>query len=329
MIEQDVALETQLVQAGRRPLRWSSSRSADRAFELITLLFAVMVVLLVLTIAMELWLGSARSRHAFGLGFLTSREWDPVAQVFGAAPYVYGTLVTALVATAIATPVGVGTSVFLVELAPRWLREPVGFLVEMLAAIPSVIYGLWALFVLVPIVRTDVEPFLGDHFGYLGLFQGPKYGVGYHAASLVLTIMILPTITAISPAVLLTVPPGQRDGAYALGATRWEVIWAITLPYARNGIVGAVILGLGRALGETMAVTMVIGNRAQISRSLFSTGDTMASVIANQFVEASYKLYESALIEIGLILFAVTVLLNLFARLMVGRLSRQPSGARG
>jgi phosphate transport system permease protein len=174
----------------------------------------------------------------------------------------------------------------------------------------------------VPIVRTDIEPFLGDHFGFLGLFQGPPYGVGYLSASLVLTIMILPTITAISQAVLATVPPGQRDGAYALGATRWEVIWSVALPFARSGIVGAVILGLGRALGETLAVTMVIGNRAQISPSLFSLGDTMASVIANQFVEASYDLYSAALIEIGLILFAVTVLINLIARLLVREMNR-------
>jgi phosphate transport system permease protein len=328
MLEHHLSGETRTSETGWRPLRWSSSRSADRAFETVTLIFAGMVVLLVLLIGAELWRGSAAARNAFGLGFLTSRTWDPVAEQFGALPYIYGTLITALVATLIAAPIGIGTAVFLVELAPRWLRAPVGFLVEMLAAIPSVIYGLWALFVLVPIVRTDIEPFLADHFAFTTLFDGPTYGVGFLSASLVLTIMILPTITAISQAVLHTVPPGQRDGAYGLGATRWEVIWGITLPYARNGIAGAIILGLGRALGETMAVTMVIGNRAQISRSLFSTGDTMASVIANQFVEASYKLYESALIEIGLILFSVTVLLNLLARLLVSRLSRDLSGAR-
>jgi phosphate transport system permease protein len=282
----------------------------------------VLVALLVLLIAWELWRGSVLSREAFGLHFLTSRAWDPVNGEFGAAPYIYGTLFTSAVSVAIAAPIGIATAIFLIELAPTWLRAPVGFLVEMLAAIPSVIYGLWALFVLVPIVREDIEPFLGDHFGFLGLFQGPPYGVGYLSASLVLTIMILPTITAISQAVLATVPPGQRDGAYALGATRWEVIWSVTLPFARSGIVGAVILGLGRALGETLAVTMVIGNRAQISTSLFSLGDTMASVIANQFVEASYDLYSAALIEIGLILFAVTVLINLIARLLVREMNR-------
>lgn len=328
MIEHEIVQRTQLARAGRRPLRWSSSRSADRVFEVVTQLFALAIVLLVLLIALELWRGSAQARSEFGFGFLTSRAWDPVNELFGAAPYIYGTLVTALVSTLIAAPIGIGTAVFLVELAPRWLRSPVGFLVEMLAAIPSVIYGLWALFVLVPIVRKNVEPFLAAHFKWTTLFEGPKYGVGFLSASLVLTIMILPTITAISQAVIQTVPRETRYGAYGIGATRWEVIRGITLPYARNGIAGAVILGLGRALGETMAVTMVIGNRAQISRSLFATGDTMASVIANQFVEASYKLYESALIEIGLILFTMTVLLNLGARLMVSRLARQAGGAR-
>jgi phosphate transport system permease protein len=297
-------------------------------FEYVLLAFGLLVVALVLTISFELWHGSAEARHTFGLHFLRSRAWDPVNEKFGAGPYIFGTLITSVVSVAIATPIGIGAAVFLVELAPRWLRQPVGFLVEMLAAIPSVIYGLWALVVLVPFVREHVEPTLNDHLGFMGLFQGPKYGVGYLSASLVLTIMILPTITSISQAVLLAVPWNQREAAYGIGATRWEVISAIIVPYARNGIIGAVILGLGRALGETMAVTMVIGNRPQISWSLFATGDTMASVIANQFVEASYSLYSSVLIEIGLVLFAVTVLLNLCARLLVMRLSKSPGGAR-
>jgi len=279
----------------------------------------------VVLIGWELWRGSAEARHAFGFGFVTSSRWDPVARVFGAAPYVYGTIVTSLVALLLAGPLGVGTAIFLTELAPRWMRTPVGFLVEMLAAIPSVIFGLWALFVLVPIVRSDVQPFLADTFGFLPIFSGPKYGVGLLSAGLVLTIMILPTVTAITQAVLLAVPRDQRDGAYALGATRWEVVSGITVPAARSGIAGALILALGRALGETMAVTMVIGNRGEIRASLFSLGDTMASVIANQFTEADNSLYTSTLIEIGLLLFVVTILLNLSARLLVTRLG---GGAR-
>jgi phosphate transport system permease protein len=311
--------------AGRRPLRWSSSRSADRAFEGIAAAFAASIVLLVLLIGWELWRGSARSRHAFGLGFVAETTWDPVHRVFGAAPFIYGTVLTSLLALILAGPIGVGAAIFLIELAPKWLRGPVGFLVEMLAAIPSVIYGLWALFVLVPIVRTDIEPFLARSFGFLPLFQGPKYGVGYLAAGLVLTIMILPTITAISQAVLFTVPRSQLEGAYAVGATQWEVITGVALPFAKSGIIGALMLGLGRALGETMAVTMVIGNRSEISSSLFALGHTMAAVIANQFNEADSKIYVSALIEIGLVLFVVSILLNLAARVLVWRIGGRAS----
>mgnify|MGYP001026120208 CR=1 FL=1 len=288
-------------------------------------MFAVAIVALVLLIAWELWRGSSLARHAFGFRFITSSDWNPVVGAFGALPYVYGTLVTSAVALALASPIGVATAIFLVELAPRWLRGPVGFLIEMLAAIPSVIYGLWALFVLVPIVRKEIEPFLGQHLGFVPLFQGPKYGVGLLSASLVLAIMVLPTITALAQAVLLAVPKSQQQGAYGLGATRWEVISGVTLPFARSGLIGALILGLGRALGETMAVTMVIGNRAAINSSLFSLSDTMASVIANQFTEADNRLYTSALIEVGLLLFAITVLLNVAARLLVWRLTVAPS----
>lgn len=283
--------------------------------------FAVVVIALVVLIAIELWSGSAQARETFGFGFITSTDWDPVDQVFGAAPYIFGTLVTSAVALIVAGPIGVGTAIFLNDLAPRWLRSPVGFLVEMLAAIPSVIYGLWALFALVPIVRHTIEPALEQWLGFLPIFDGPKYGVGLLSASLILTIMILPTITAISRAVIGSVPTEQRDGAFALGATRWEVASQITLPAARSGITGALILGLGRALGETMAVTMVIGNRGDISNSLFALGDTMASVIANQFSEASYPLYTSVLVEIGLLLFCVTVLLNIGARFLIWRTS--------
>ncbi|MGI8477827.1 MAG: phosphate ABC transporter permease subunit PstC [Thermomicrobiales bacterium] len=313
---------------GRRPLRWSSSRSADRLFEGVTAVFGLGIVLLVLLVAWELWRGSSAARQVFGFGFITGTTWNPVQGTFGAFPYIFGTLVTSFAALLLAGPIGVGTAIFLVELAPRRLRAPVGFLVEMLAAIPSVIYGLWALFVLVPLVRNHVEPFLGDNLGFLPFFKGTAYGVGFLSASLVLAIMVLPTVTAISQAVIATVPRGQRDGAYALGATRWEVISDVVVPYARSGIIGALILGLGRALGETMAVTMVIGNRGSISWSLFSLGDTMASVIANQFNEADNALFTSALIEIGLLLFVVTVFLNVGARLLVWRLAKSPGGAR-
>jgi phosphate transport system permease protein len=313
--------------AGRRPLRWSSSRSADRVFEGVAAAFAAAIVVLVLLIAWELWRGAGQARRAFGLGFITETTWDPVHGVFGAAPYIYGTVMTSLFALIFAGPIGVGAAIFLVELAPKWLRTPVGFLVEMLAAIPSVIYGLWALFVLVPIVRTNIEPFLKDALGFLPFFRGTAYGVGYLAAGLVLTIMILPTVTAISQAVLLTVPRAQIEGAYAVGATRWEVITGVALPFGRSGIIGAMILGLGRALGETMAVTMVIGNRGEISASLFALGNTMASVIANQFNEADTSMYVSALVEVGLLLFVVSVLLNLAARVLVWRLGGRAGAA--
>lgn len=309
--------------------RLPSRFSADRLFEWILTTFAAISALTVLIIAIELWRGSSAARNAFGWGFITSSAWDPVNSLFGAAPYIFGTLVTSAVALLLAGPIGVGTAVFLTELAPRWLRSPVGFLVEMLAAIPSVIYGLWALFALVPIVRHTIEPTLNRWFGFLPFFQGPAYGVGLLSASLVLTIMILPTVTSISRAVLERTPEDQRYGAYALGATRWEVIANVCVPHARSGILGALILGLGRALGETMAITMVIGNRGGINASLFSLGDTMASVIANQFSEATDNLYTSALVEIGLMLFVVTVLLNVGARLLVGRIGDQTSKSGG
>lgn len=284
-------------------------------------LFAVAILGLVLVIAYELWTGSAATRHAFGLRFIADSEWDPVDQVFSAAPYIFGTLVTSFVALLLAGPIGVATAIFLVELAPRRLGGVIGFLVELLAAIPSVVYGLWALFVLVPIVRSTLEPNLQRVFGFLPIFDGPKYGVGLLAASLVLAIMVLPTVTVISQAVLRTVPTGQMEGAYALGATRWEAIRGVALPFSWSGIAGALILGLGRALGETMAVTMVIGNRGEITKSIFALGDTMASVIANQFTEADTNLYTSALIEVGLLLFVVTIGINICARLLVWRIA--------
>jgi phosphate transport system permease protein len=313
--------EQSVIERDRRLLEEAPARFGDRLFTIITTGAAGAIVVLVLLVAAELWTGSSAARHEFGFGFLTSSDWDPVNRTFGALPYIYGTVVTSIVALLIAAPLGILTALFLTEISPGWLRTPVGFLVEMLAAIPSVIYGLWALSSLVPVVRERIEPFLEDHFGFIPIFEGPKYGVGLLAAGLVLTIMVLPTVTAISRDVLLAIPAGQREAAYALGATRREVILGVVLPAARTGITGALILALGRALGETMAVTMVIGNRGEINHSLFALGDTMASVIANQFTEASYNLYKSVLIEIGLVLFGVTLLMNIGARLLVARLA--------
>lgn len=251
--------------------------------------------------------------------FLAGRDWDPVAGAFGALPFVYGTMVTSAVAIALALPVSVGLAVFLVEMAPARLRPAVSFLVETLAAIPSVVYGLWGLFVLVPWLRSSAEPALASALGFLPLFQGPPIGLGFLAAGLVLAVMILPTIASVAIEVLKTVPPQLREGALALGATRWEAIRMAVLPHARGGIFGAAILGLGRALGETMAVTMVVGNSTEIRASLFAPGYTLPSVIANEFAEATSATHTGALVGLALVLFGLTVLLNGAARLLVRR----------
>jgi phosphate transport system permease protein len=258
--------------------------------------------------------------RAFGLRFLVTSTWDPVQEEFGALPFVYGTLVSSLLALLIAVPLGLGAAIFLSELAPAWARAPIAFLIEILAAIPSVVYGLWGIFVLAPWLRVWVEPALGRTLGFLPLFQGPPYGVGMLAAGLILAIMVVPFITAVSREVLLAVPNTQREAALALGATRWETTRLAVLRYGKSGLVGAILLGLGRALGETMAVTMVIGNRPEIALSLFAPGYTMASVIANEFTEATSDLYLAALIEVGLALFVITVLVNAIARLLVWKM---------
>jgi phosphate transport system permease protein len=249
--------------------------------------------------------------------FLTGQEWDPVSSSFGAAPFVYGTLVTSAVAIALALPISVGLAVFLVEMAPARLRPVVSFLIETLAAIPSVVYGLWGLFVLVPLLRGVVQPALKRSLGFLPLFQGPPIGLGYLAAGVILAVMILPTIASVTIEVLKTTPPSLREGALALGATRWEAIRLAVLPHARGGIIGAALLGLGRALGETMAVTMVIGNSPQISASLFAPGYSLPAVIANEFAEATGSAHAAALAGLALVLFGLTVLLNAAARLLV------------
>ncbi len=264
----------------------------------------------------------------FGWCFLVTGNWDPVAESFGALPFVYGTLLSSLLAMLLAVPLGIGAAIYLAELAPSWIRPPVGFLIELLAAVPSVVYGLWGIFVLAPWLRVRVEPVLGRTLGFLPLFQGPPYGVGMLAAGIILAVMTVPFIATVSREVLLAVPNTQREAALALGATRWETTRLAVLRYGRSGLVGAVLLGLGRALGETMAVTMVIGNRPEISISLFAPGYTMASVLANEFTEATSDLYLSALVEIGLLLLAVTVAVNGLARLLVWSVGGSVAGVR-
>ncbi|MBV9181834.1 MAG: phosphate ABC transporter permease subunit PstC, partial [Acidobacteria bacterium] len=265
---------------------------------------------------------SSLAWQKFGLGFFFASDWNPVSGEFGALPFVYGTLVSSLIALIIAVPLAVAVAVFVTEMCPRPLRKPISYATELLAAIPSVIYGLWAIFILVPLMRVYVDSWLMRHFSWTGLFAGPPYGIGMLAAGTVLAIMIIPIISSITREVLAVVPQHQREAALALGATRWEMVRLAVLRNARAGIVGAIILGLGRALGETMAVTMVIGNRPEIARSLLAPGYTMASVIANEFAEASDDLYRSALMEIGLALFLVTIIVNILAGLMVWTVTR-------
>jgi phosphate transport system permease protein len=300
----------------------------DRTFRLLTGLFALTAILALAAMCLELLKVSLPSIRVFGWRFLGSSEWNPVLDSFGALPYIFGTVVSSLLALIVAVPVALGVAIYLAELAPRWVRRPLGLLVELLAAIPSVIYGLWGIFVLAPWLRESVQPWLGEHLGFLPLFRGTPRGLGMMAGSLILAIMILPTIVSVSRDVLLAVPDTLREGALALGATRCETVREAVLPSAQSGIVGAVILGLGRALGETMAVTMVIGNRPEISASLFAPSHTLASVLANEYAEASGDLYLSALTQLGLILFGVTILLNVVARLLIWGTGRGPAGAR-
>ncbi len=301
----------------------------DRVYAAAITLFALCVPLLLVFIAVEVGRAGWPAFRHFGLAFLSSSAWNPVAGEFGAAPAIYGTVVTSALALLIATPLAIGSALFLSEFAPRWLRQPVAFLVDLLAAIPSVVYGLWGIFVLVPLLRQHVAPFLRDtlHLGATPLFSGPMYGNSVLAAGLILAIMVLPYIAAVSREVLLAVPRSQREAALALGATRWEMIRGAVIPYARSGIIGGIILGLGRALGETMAVTMVIGNRHDISASLFAPGYTMASLIANEFTEASADIHLSALLAVGFALFAITLVVNALARWLVWRVAG-PAGGR-
>ena len=298
-----------------------ASSAGEGIFRGAALLAALLVLLTVVGLGAELGWESRQAITHFGLKFLVTQTWDPVHQQFGALPYIFGTIVTSLIAVVLAFFVGVGAALFLTELSPKVLTGPLSALVELLAAIPSVVYGLWGIFVLAPLLRTTVEPFLNNTLGFIPLFSGPQIGLGLLAGGVILAIMILPTVTAISRDVINAVPVEQREAALSLGATRWEIMGKVVLPYARSGIVGAVILGLGRALGETIAVTMVIGGRPQITHQLFGLGYTIAAVIANEFAEATYQLYLSSLFELGLILLLITMILNIFARLLVWRIS--------
>jgi phosphate transport system permease protein len=303
-------------------IKVSRSPWPDRVFYIAVLGCGLCVLALVGLIVYELVTKSNLSWHAFGWKFFFRSEWDPVNSQFGALPFVYGTIVSSVLALVIAVPLAIGVAVFTTEMSPRWLRGPLAFTTELLAAIPSVIYGLWAIFVLVPLLRTYVQPWLARYLGWTGLFEGPPYGIGMLAAGIILAIMVIPIVSAITREVMSAVPQQQREAVLALGATRWEMIRTGVLRNARAGILGGVILGLGRALGETMAVTMVIGNRPEIARSLFAPGYTMASVIANEFSEATGDLYLSALVEVGLALFIVTIIVNILAQFLVWTVTR-------
>lgn len=307
----------------RQRLSSRASTWPDVLFRLLTLACASAVIAIVAFVLTELVQGSQLTLQKFGLSFLQGQDWDPVAGEFGALPFIYGTVVSSALALLIAAPLALGVAIFVTEMCPRPLRAPISFATELLAAIPSVIYGLWAVFVMVPWLRATVQPWLARHFGWIGLFEGPFYGVSMLAAGLILAVMVVPIIASIAREVLISVPRHQREAALALGATRWEMIRLGVLRNARAGIVGAVMLGLGRALGETMAVTMVIGNRPEIARSLLAPGYTMASVIANEFSEATDDLYLSALIEIALALFLITIVVNALARLLVWTATRR------
>jgi phosphate transport system permease protein len=300
----------------------SDGEAGDQVFKFAMLLCGLAVLGTLVLIVYELVLRSGPSWHAFGFKFFAARDWDPVNEKFGALPFIYGTLVSSLLALIIAVPLSVGVAVFTTEMCPPMLRGPLSFFVELLAAIPSVVYGLWAIFVLVPILSGYVEPFLSKTLGWTGLFTGPPYGISMLAAGIILAIMIIPIISSIAREVLMVVPQHQREAVLALGATRWEMIRVGVLRNARAGIMGGIILGLGRALGETMAVTMVIGNRPEIAKSLFAPGYTMASVLANEFSEATGDLNLAALIEIGLALFLVTIVVNALARFLVWTVTR-------
>ena len=298
----------------------------DEAAYLIALTSALSILLVTGLLVYELYAKSALSRHKFGWNFLLTQTWDPVAGQFGALPFVYGTIITSALALLIAVPIGLGAAIFLAELAPPRISDAFTFLIELLAAVPSVIFGLLGIFILIPVLRT-LNPFLRATLGFLPLFEGPFYGVSLLSAGVILSIMIVPFVISVSREILLAVPAEQREAALALGATKWESTWQVVVPYAQKGIMGSIFLALARALGETMAVTMVIGNVPQIRASLFAPGYSIAAVIANEFTEATGDLHLSALIELALVLFALTIIINGLARLLVLTVTRQSGRA--
>lgn len=299
-----------------------SSNVGDSLFKILTQFFAFVILLLIAVMAYEMYTNSRLSIEQFGWKFFINSVWDPVQEEYGALPFIYGTLVSSVIALVIALPLSLGIAITLSEMTPPWLEKPLSFLVELLAGIPSIVYGLWGFFVMVPWIRESVEPLLSEYLGFLPLFRGAPYGVGMLAAGMILSIMILPIISSISRDILNAVPRSQTEAALALGSTKWEAT-KIALSYSRSGIIGAVMLGFGRAFGETMAVTMVIGNRPTISASLFDPGYTMASVLANEFTEATTPMYLSALMEIALVLFIVAIIVNSFARLLVWSVTKK------
>jgi phosphate transport system permease protein len=299
---------------------------ADAAFRLVLTVFGLSVILLMVGIGTGLTVSALPAVHRFGAAFLWTSRWDPVHSIFGALPFIYGTVASSALALLLGVPVSLGVAIYLAEIAPAHVRAVLSFVIELLAAIPSVILGLWGIFVLAPWLRVSVEPQVGAVLGWLPLFQGPAYGIGLLAGGVILAIMVVPIISSVSREVLLAVPWEQREAMYALGATRWEVTRRAVLPYGRAGIIGAVILGLGRALGETMAVTMVIGNRPQISPSLFQPAYTIAAALANEFSEATTDLYLSALFEMALALFVVSLIVNGVARWLVRRTRAASAG---
>ncbi len=298
----------------------------DRIYRFAITLAALAIPALLVAAGGAILVGAWPALREFGFEFVTSSDWNPGADRFGAAPAVFGTIVTAAIALIIATPLALGVALFISEIAPGWIRGPLGFLVDLLAAIPSVVYGLWGVFVLVPLLRIHVMPFITETLGLANfpLFSGPQYGNSILAAGLILAIMVLPYISAVSREVLLVVPRSQREAALALGATRWEMISGAVIPYAKSGIIGGIVLGLGRAIGETMAVTMLIGNQHKISASLFSPGYTMASLIANEFSEGT-GMHLSALLAVGFVLFLITLIVNAIARWLVWRVAKPGS----
>jgi phosphate transport system permease protein len=301
-------------------------RNGDEIARLVTFIFAMTVVLITVLLVYELWVNSALPRHKFGLNFFTTSVWDPIIDEFGALPFIYGTIVTSALALFIAVPLGIGAAIFLAELAPQRISDTLQFFIDLLAAVPSVIYGVLGVFIVVPLMRTVIYPLINKPLGFLPIFKGPSYGVGFLTAGIVLAIMVIPYIISVSREVLLSVPRDQREAALALGATRWESTWKVVVPFAKTGIMGSIFLALARALGETMAVTMVVGNTPKIAASLFAPGYSIAAVIANEFTEATGPLYTQSLIALGLVLFILTFIINGLARILILVTTQKGSG---